>query len=119
MRLLPAGVQQQLPVGGSDALEERPHPETGSGPHEGAADRCRPGRRSHTSGRPRHHGAAGWTAVHLIIIIKIPYIYIALFWVLKALYIEGGGISSSTTNLTFTQILLFHCLGSVRVIFLK
>ncbi len=26
----------------------------------------------------------------LIIIIIIPYIYIALFWVLKALYMEGG-----------------------------
>ncbi len=33
----------------------------------------------------------------VIIIIIIPYIYIALFWVLKALYMEGAN-SSSTTN---------------------
>ncbi len=33
----------------------------------------------------------------LIIIIIICYIYIALFWVLKVLYIEGG-ISSTTTS---------------------
>ncbi len=34
----------------------------------------------------------------IIIIIIICYIYLALFWVLKALYIEGGGVSSSTTS---------------------
>ncbi len=34
----------------------------------------------------------------IIIIIIMCYIYIALFWVLKTLYMEGGGISSSTTS---------------------
>ncbi len=39
------------------------------------------------------------TIIIIIQIIIICYIYIALFWVLKVLYIEGGGgISSTTTN---------------------
>ncbi len=36
--------------------------------------------------------------LHIIIIIIISYIYIVLFWVLKALYIVRGEISSSTTS---------------------
>ncbi len=107
VRLLPAGVQQQLPVGGSDALEESPHPETGSGPHEGAADRRCPGRRSHSSGRPRHHGAAGRTAVHLTSDIytdtTVPLFGVSKsrFWKEINSYILEGCIYSVTKDFYF------------------
>ncbi len=39
------------------------------------------------------------------IIIIIPYIYIVIFWALKALYIQGG-ISSTTTS----QMAIVNCL---------
>lgn len=58
-----SGVEQQLPVCGSDAVAAGEHPQTGAGAHEGAAHRRRQGGRRHAPGRARHHGAAGRTQV--------------------------------------------------------
>ncbi len=41
---------------------------------------------------PKSAGRDHKCDIDFIIIIIIRYIYIALFWVLKALYIEGGNL---------------------------
>ncbi len=56
----------------------------------------------HTIFEKRISTVPSTTIIIIIIIIIINYIYIALFWVLKVLYIEeaggGGGDSSTTTS---------------------